>query len=83
MPGVVNVDIEIEGKTYNVPCANRDHSQEIYYLRKALSGDTDAYEMLVGNSEVKWIFIGQYEPLWAKVTKYKVEVVNPQENKNG
>lgn len=77
LEGVPSVKVVIEGTEYNVPLANKEYAQDVYMLKKALEGDHTAFEMLIGTEDEKWMFIGDYEPLWAKITRYKVEVVDP------
>lgn len=77
LEGVENVTVTIEGKNYSVPMANKEYQSDFYLFRKALSGDKDAFEIILGQKDVKWFYIGDYEPLWAKITRYKVEVVKP------
>ena len=79
LEGVANVQIEIEGKSYSVPMANKDYQADFYLFRKAVAGDKDAFEVILGKSDEKWFYIGDYQPLWAKITRYKVEVIDPKE----
>src|SRR3990167_4825126 len=69
IPGLNYLTIEIGGITYEVPDANQEYRQRIYYLKKAIGGDRDAVDILVGNRDYEFVYIGDSTPRWAKVTK--------------
>lgn len=75
LEGVENVTVTIGGKNYRVPMANKEYQSDFYLFRKALSGDKDAFEIILGDKEEKLFYIGDYEPLWAKITRYNIEVM--------
>ena len=67
--GVDYTDLLINGIVYQVPKANKDYIQELYYLKKALSGDKDALDIFVGQGEYRDFFIGDETSRWVRVYK--------------
>lgn len=79
LEGCENVDTVIGGKHYSIPMANKDYKTDFFLFKKALAGDKDAYDMILGQNKVKWFYIGDFQPLWAKITRYNVVVVDPND----
>lgn len=72
------IEIEVNGKKYEVPDANIEYRQKIYFLKRALKGDKDALDIILSGKETGWVFIGDLEPLWVKLDKNgKAEVIRP------
>src|SRR3990167_3271423 len=72
------IELDINGKKYEVPDANIEYRQKIYFLKKALKGDKDALDVLRGTDEFAWVFIGDSEPLWVRIDKRgRAEVIKP------
>ena len=61
--------LEINGKSYDVPKANKDYVQELYWLKKCLAGDKDALDLFVGDQDYKDLFIGDEFARWVRVYK--------------
>ena len=61
--------LEINCKSYEVPKANKDYVAELYWLKKALSGDKEALEIFVGNGPHRDFFIGDEHSRWVRVYK--------------
>ena len=78
--GIESVDLEIGGKHYLVPVvpeAGKGYAMsknDAYYFKKMIRGDEEAREVLMGNLDEKWFFIGRETPVWLKITKYTEEV---------
>lgn len=72
------IELEVNGVKYEVPDANKEYRQEIYYLKKALGGDREAIEVLVGTKEYATLWIGDLEPRWLRLYRDgRAEVINP------
>lgn len=86
LDGVPYCDLIIKGKTYSVPIPNDRTREDYYLLKKAIKGDTDAREMLIGaekvhSGEAKWIFIGDIGIIrWVRLTMNEIEVRSYDEN---
>lgn len=82
--GVEMGTLELEGKTYEfpiVPEAGKGMAvskNDLYYLKKALQGDKDAREIVMGGASEKWLYIGRESPRWILMKNDgSVEVVTP------
>lgn len=76
LEGVDYIKFDIKGKVYNVPVPNKTTREDFRYLRMALDGDKIAREFLMGQSSIKWIYIGDVDAVrWVKLTKDDVDVV--------
>jgi len=49
----------------------------MYYLKKALDGDKQAREILLGNNQERYIYIGDETPLWLVLSYHGARVVEP------
>ena len=67
--------LEINGKQYEVPLANNQYKNDVYFLKRALNGDEEAREILLANKDEKLFYIGDTSPLWLRITKDKFEVL--------
>lgn len=77
--GVSYGDLVVNGKTLRFPLGNLEREQDFYYLQKLVSGDDAARNVfLKGKTERLW-FIGEYTPLWLKITKDSIEIIDPLE----
>lgn len=66
--GINYTALEVNGKTYDVPMANPEYVQELYYLKRAMKGDKDALDLFLRGGKERWIPIGDIKPVWLKVT---------------
>lgn len=66
--GIPYTDLVVDGTTYSVPIGNREYRDKIYYVKKAIAGDRDAREIVLGGKWREAIFIGDDKPLWLFVT---------------
>lgn len=69
--------VEIKGQEVEFPIGNKDREHDVYWLKKALNGDTEAREVFLGGLSERWFFIGEYEALWLRVTEDSEEIVKP------
>ena len=56
--GVQYTTITVNGKNYDVPIANLEYKNDLYFLKKALNGDKEALELFIGGGEKRSFFIG-------------------------
>lgn len=64
------IEFEVQGKSYSVPIPNTETRNTFYYVKKALKGDIEAREFVLGGSEKKVIFIGDLGVVrWLTITK--------------
>jgi hypothetical protein len=79
LDGVQQATIQIHGKLYTFPIGSdesgRDRSNDVYYLKKAMKGDEDAMDIFLGGRSERLFFIGRENPLWLKVSRSNIEVV--------
>ena len=76
LDGVDYTEFEIHGVKYHVPIPNKETKQDFYYLHKALKGDEDARELMLGGFERKYFFIGDVGiNRWLLLTKDDVRVI--------
>ena len=75
--GVQYINLKVNGKVYDVPVGNKEQSQELYFIKKALNGDKEALEILIGDQEKSIIWIGDEKPRWLILHKEgKFEVID-------
>lgn len=68
--------IVVDGKEYEFPVGGDERAMQILLIKKAINGDKEAREMFLGGADEKLFFIGKEGPLWLKVTKDGMEVLN-------
>lgn len=77
--GIPHATIEVNGKSYSFPIgtdmSGRERSNDVYYLKKLLKGDSEARDMFLGGESERSFFIGRETPKWIKVTKNDVIVI--------
>ena len=77
--GIHMQDIVVDGKIYQVPLGNEERRSDVYYLKKALKGDSEALSIFLGGASERLFYIGQYEPLWLKVdSNGDFKVIDPR-----
>lgn len=75
LEGVPYITLKIEGKEYSVPIPNSRVEEDFYMLKKVTLGDEVAREMLLGDKDNRWIFIGDAGIVrWAYLTKTSLTV---------
>ena len=71
------VELAVNGKTYECPVGNKERKSELFYILKALNGDREARQVLLGDQDEYAFFIGKHEPAWLRLTKDSEEVITP------
>ncbi len=74
LAGVKHVRIEVNGASYSVPVGNEEREQDLYMIKKALSGDTIAREMFLGEKDERYFFIGSDSPLWLRIDRFSEDI---------
>lgn len=75
--GVAYTDITVNGKTYEVPMANKEYVADLILVKKMLRGDREARELLLSKYPDGWFFIGDEGPRWLRFSEVSEEVVIP------
>ena len=75
--GVEYTFLEVNGITYDLPIGNPDQKNELFYIKKALKGDKDALDILIGKEEEGVFWIGDESPRWLRLSRTdKPEVID-------
>ena len=75
--GVQYAEVVINGNPVHFPIGNDERKNDVFYLKKALNGDKEAREIFLGGQKERMFFIGEYEPLWLKVSESSEEIIKP------
>lgn len=75
LEGVPWVQITVNGQTYEIPIYNPDAQSDVYLIKKALSGDAVARDILLQGKDERWLFIGDGDvKRWLKLTPSTEEI---------
>lgn len=75
LEGAVSTTFLINGVEYKVPIPNNKTREDFYLLKKALKGDEDARELLLGQKSERYFYIGDEDAVrWLILTKDSVRV---------
>ena len=75
LDGVEKTTLNVSGKEYVFPIGDTQRKQDIFFLKKALNGDSEAMDMFLGLDNKRLFYIGDEKPVWLSVTKEKTEVL--------
>ena len=76
LEGVGYTEIKVNEETYSVPIPNHKTGNDFYFLKKALNGDTEAREMLLGGQDERFFFVGDIGVVrWLRLTMTDAEVM--------
>ena len=67
--GVEYTFIDVGDKRYELPIGNPEQKNEIYHIKKALKGDEDSMDILIGTQEEKVFWIGDEHPRWLNLRR--------------
>lgn len=67
----------IKGVEYQVPIANNNRKNDLYFLKKALSGDKDAREIFLGGLDKRYFPIGDTKVIWLVVDQETEYILTP------
>lgn len=68
--GVSYTEIQVGGRVYEIPLGNKSFEQDIYWVKKAIKGDEEAREILLGGQDKRQIYIGDDTGVrWLTITK--------------
>ena len=67
--GVEYTFIDVGDKRYELPIGNPEHKTEIYHIKKALKGDEDSMDILIGTQQEGMFWIGDEHPRWLKLKR--------------
>ena len=77
LEGIEYTTVMINGEVVDIPLANKEYTNEVFYLKKLLNGDKEAREIFLGGNKERWFFIGDERPKWLLIKQDSEEVVIP------
>lgn len=71
------MDFSVNGKVVHAIIPNKDTRSDFILLKKALKGDADSREFLLGGHDYKWFFVGDAvgPAKWIKLTANSQQLV--------
>ena len=79
--GVSYGDLTVNGQNIRFPLGNLEREQDYYWLQKIVDGDMAARKVFLKGHPDRWFFIGEYTPLWLKVTMDSIEIIDPNKER--
>ena len=75
LEGATYTTFKVDGKEYSVPIPNNSTREDFYMLKKALKGDEESRELLLGKEKERYFYIGDTDAVrWLILTKDSVKV---------
>lgn len=75
--GAEYAEFSVKGEKVSFPIGSQPRKMDIYFIQKALSGDKEARNIVLGGQKERWFYIGDGSALWLKLTEDGEEIITP------